>query len=290
MSLLRPDIPTALAPYLLPGERVVAAVHQHWARVAEPVATAVAGLVVALWVDSNITASTQFIATVVWLAFCFLVARAGWRVLEWRHDWFLATDKRLLLRYGLVTHKVAMMPLLKVTDMSYVRSIPGQLLGYGRFIMESAGQDQALKFVNWVPNPDETYRAICAEIFHVRPVDPLGESLRRAQAEPVSSADDLDTGFDADADDLADAALDDGEATFSGTPADYPDVPPIHSPVQDRLSSWSRAVPIQGGEQVYASEDIRERRRGPQTGPVSQRPTRRRDRGSDRDSDPYSGD
>ena len=266
MALLRPDIPTALAPYLLPGERVVAAVHQHWARVAEPLGTAVAGLAVALWVDSNITAATQFIATVVWLGFCFLAARAAWRVLEWRHDWFLATDKRLLLRYGLVTHKVAMMPLLKVTDMSYVRSIPGQLLGYGRFIMESAGQEQALKVVNWVPDPDATYRAICAEIFHVRPVDPLAESLRRGRRADLDAVE---------------------EEPFPADVPDYPDVPD-HSPVQDRLGSWSQALPIHGGEQVYASEDLRESRRGPDTGPITQHPGRwrRRDhgRGPNRDS------
>ena len=81
----------------------------------------------------------------------------------------MATDKRLLLRYGLISHKVAMMPLLKVTDMSYVRSIPGQFLGYGKFVLESAGQDQALREVKWVPNPDQTYRDICAEIFHIVP-------------------------------------------------------------------------------------------------------------------------
>jgi hypothetical protein len=33
--------------------------------------------------------------------------------------------------------------------------------------MESAGQDQALHKVNWVPQPDHHYRAICAEIFGV---------------------------------------------------------------------------------------------------------------------------
>jgi hypothetical protein len=60
-----------------------------------------------------------------------------------------------------------MMPLMKVTDMSYERSVPGRLLGYGRFVMESAGQDQALHEVNWVPQPDDHYRAICAEIFGV---------------------------------------------------------------------------------------------------------------------------
>ena len=39
-----------------------------------------------------------------------------WRVLNWRRDWFVATDKRFLLFYGFIRRKVAMMPLLKVTD------------------------------------------------------------------------------------------------------------------------------------------------------------------------------
>ena len=91
---------------------------------------------------------------------------------EWRHDWFVATDKRLLLFYGFITRKVSMMPLIKVTDMSYERSVPGRLLGYGRFVMESAGQDQALHEVNWVPEPDHNYRVICAEIFGVSSVAP----------------------------------------------------------------------------------------------------------------------
>jgi len=58
-----------------------------------------------------------------------------------------------------------MMPLTKVTDMSYNRSPLGRLLGYGTFVMESAGQDQALRTVGWVADPDHTYRVICAEIF-----------------------------------------------------------------------------------------------------------------------------
>jgi hypothetical protein len=72
-----------------------------------------------------------------------------------------------VLTYGLVTQQVGMMPLAKVTDMSYNRSPAGRLLGYGTFVMESAGQDQALHRVRWVARPDQTYRAICAEIFEV---------------------------------------------------------------------------------------------------------------------------
>ena len=92
-----------------------------------------------------------------------------WRAVEWHHNWFVATDKRLLLRYGIITHKVAMMPLIKVTDMSYVRSIPGQFLGYGRFVLESAGQDQALREVKWVPGPMSLPRHLRRDLPHRPP-------------------------------------------------------------------------------------------------------------------------
>ncbi len=156
-----------LRRYLLDGEHVVTAVHQHWAKVAEPVASGVLGLVLALWLDSLLPASVGHAGDVLWWIWILVVVRAAWRLLEWRHDWFVATDKRLILTYGMVTHKVAMMPLSKVTDMSYNRSLMGRVAGFGTFVMESAGQDQALHHVRWVPQPDHTYRAICAEIFGV---------------------------------------------------------------------------------------------------------------------------
>jgi hypothetical protein len=58
-----------------------------------------------------------------------------------------------------------MMPLSKVTDLSYNRSVAGRLFGYGEFVLESAGHDQAMRTVPWLPSPDALYRLICAEIF-----------------------------------------------------------------------------------------------------------------------------
>ncbi len=58
-----------------------------------------------------------------------------------------------------------MMPLAKVTDMSFQRSAMGQLLGYGEFIVESAGQDQALRNVDLLPHPEQLYLEICGLIF-----------------------------------------------------------------------------------------------------------------------------
>jgi hypothetical protein len=70
-----------------------------------------------------------------------------------------------MLNYGVFTRRVAMMPLMKVTDMSYNRSVLGRLVGYGEFVLESAGQEQALRTVSYLPRPDALYEEICMEIF-----------------------------------------------------------------------------------------------------------------------------
>ena len=286
MALRHHDVPAGLEPILLPGEKLVTAVHAHWASVAEPIASMCLGLIAAIWVDSNVTRSTQAIGTIFWWIFIILLLRMLWQLLDWHHNWFVATDKRLLLRYGIITHKVAMMPLIKVTDMSYVRSIPGQFLGYGRFVLESAGQDQALREVKWVPQPDETYRAICAEIFHIAP--PAGEPIDGDDAEP----DDVE-GLGGAGGPGGSGGGPSGPTGYGGYPGatpgghvppvspitpggrgtgpTYPDVHSTHDPIQERLDSYSRAVPIQkrkDGETVYESDDIKRRRRGADTGPI----------------------
>jgi hypothetical protein len=58
-----------------------------------------------------------------------------------------------------------MMPLTKVTDMSFRRSFGGRMLGYGEFVVESAGQDQALRNIDHIPYPEQLYLLICGMIF-----------------------------------------------------------------------------------------------------------------------------
>ena len=77
----------------------------------------------------------------------------------------MVTSDRMLQASGVFTRKIAMMPLVKVTDMSFQRSSLGRLLGFGEFILESAGQDQALRNIDHVPYPEQLYLEICALIF-----------------------------------------------------------------------------------------------------------------------------
>ncbi len=58
-----------------------------------------------------------------------------------------------------------MMPLTRVTDMSFRRSALGRLLGYGEFIVESAGQEQALRTINFLPYPEQLYLEVCGLVF-----------------------------------------------------------------------------------------------------------------------------
>jgi uncharacterized membrane protein YdbT with pleckstrin-like domain len=101
-----------------------------------------------------------------------VVLRLGVKVWEWSVDYFVVTSQRFLLAQGLITRKVNMMPLAKVTDMSFQRSTIGRVLGYGEFIVESAGQDQALRNVRFIPYPEQLYLEVCGLIFQDKEESP----------------------------------------------------------------------------------------------------------------------
>jgi hypothetical protein len=58
-----------------------------------------------------------------------------------------------------------MMPLGKVTDLTFRRTLTGRVLNYGTMIVESAGQIQALNKVRFMPRPEEIYEALSELIF-----------------------------------------------------------------------------------------------------------------------------
>jgi hypothetical protein len=58
-----------------------------------------------------------------------------------------------------------MMPLTKVTDLTFQRTLGGRILGYGTVIVESAGQNQAFERINYIPQPDEVYEALSELVF-----------------------------------------------------------------------------------------------------------------------------
>ena len=159
-----PGIPPELDRYLTAAEKIVFRTRLHWIRIAGPWLQFFLALLVLAVLDSKLPRNTRARDILVFLLLLILV-RALWRTFEWYREWFVGTDRRLMLTLGIITRKVAMIPLSKVTDMRYDRPPIGQVLGYGSFILESAGQDQAFREVEYVPHPDLLYRRISEELF-----------------------------------------------------------------------------------------------------------------------------
>jgi hypothetical protein len=160
-----PQAPKELERYLVPTEAIIFMLRRHWLVLVEPIATVIAGLIVVGFLDQKLSGSALRLRDIAILAWLVLLGRLVWKLIDWHQELFLATDRRLVLLHGIITRKVAMMPMAKVTDMRYDRTVPGRIFGYGVFILESAGQDQALSTVNFIPDPDRHYRQISAILF-----------------------------------------------------------------------------------------------------------------------------
>lgn len=157
-------VPAAIYKVLLPHERRVITVRFHPAVLIRPVAETLGGLALAGLI-STIVHLDNTVLLVIWLAWLLLVIRLLFRIYEWLEEYFVVTSQRLLLAEGVFKKTVNMMPLSKVTDMRFERSASGRLLGFGTFIVESAGQEQALHRVDHLPYPEQLYIEVCGLIF-----------------------------------------------------------------------------------------------------------------------------
>jgi uncharacterized membrane protein YdbT with pleckstrin-like domain len=158
-------VPSSVNKYLLPHERQVITVRQHPAVLIRRIVEALIGLAVAGFLSDRVASGNSLIILVIWAAWAVLLVRLIAKVFEWSVNYFVVTSQRMMLASGIITRKVNMIPLTKVTDMSFQRSTLGRLLGYGQFILESAGQDQALRIVDYLPYPEQLYLEVCGLIF-----------------------------------------------------------------------------------------------------------------------------
>ena len=186
MRLVTPgdSAPASINRYLLPHENQVITVRRHPAVLMKPVALVLGGLIVAGFLSNTLASRAGSAVSWIWWAWLALLAWFVWKVAEWSVDYFVITNQRMILTTGLITRKVAMMPLQKVTDMSFQRSIAGRMLGYGQFVLESAGQDQALRTVDFLPYPEQLYLEVCEMIFpnkNVEPAPPPPPDPRKAE-------------------------------------------------------------------------------------------------------------
>ena len=167
MRLISPggNPPADVDRYLLPHEQEVITVRKHPAVLLAPIAWAVIGLIIAAVLSDTLLRHDSGLTWIIWAIWGIVFLRFLWAATNWAVDYFIVTSHRFIETSGLLSRKVAMMPLAKVTDMTFQRSPLGRILGYGTFILESAGQDQALSRVDHIPYPEQLYLEVCSLLF-----------------------------------------------------------------------------------------------------------------------------
>jgi uncharacterized membrane protein YdbT with pleckstrin-like domain len=156
--------PRDIDEYLLPTERRVIRVRQHFASLLNDFLTTALFLLLVVVAQRHLPPGVLVDNIAFYLG---LVAVMRFTVLAilWWIERIVITDKRVMLAQGLIVHNIAMIPLTKVTDLTFRRSLRGRILGYGTLVVESAGQDQALSHIDYIPRPEEVYEALSELVF-----------------------------------------------------------------------------------------------------------------------------
>src|SRR5580692_10635671 len=125
------------------GEQSVKVLHPHWKTLVGPVVTAfviVAALLVGeVLIPGGRDAAVERLAAAV-VAIALLMWWLVYPLLKWRTTRYELTTRRMRLRTGVVARNGSDIPLSRITDVSFRKSLLDRLLGCGTLIVESAGE------------------------------------------------------------------------------------------------------------------------------------------------------
>jgi len=172
--------------YLLADEPPVIATRRHPAVLVRPFVRGVPALLVGIWV-LQLDPTNRVGAAVGLLVVLGALGYLGLHVAEWRVRHLLVTRRRVLLTSGVIIRTVAVMPLRRITDLTWKETFWGQVLGYGTFRFESAGQQQGLDVIAFMPHADALYKRLSELMF--------GSD---SSSSPVSADEDADGSMAAD--------------------------------------------------------------------------------------------
>jgi Bacterial PH domain len=153
-----------VAKYLLDDEAAVLAVRRHWAVLLEPTAKFLPVFLIGGWLllldpDNRVTTTAGFLLLLGSLGYYAL------RLVEWWMRHFIVSRRRVLLTSGVIARTVTLLPLRRITDLTWKETVLGQLLGYGTFQFESAGANNALAEITFLPRADQLYKKVSGLLF-----------------------------------------------------------------------------------------------------------------------------
>ena len=111
------------------------------------------------WIVSNISGWEFLRWVVIAGGVLILVLWAVVPFLRWLTTEYVFTDRRIIVRSGIITRQGKDMPLSKVNNVSFFVPAMGRILNYGELVIQSAGENDGLT-VRDVPDVEEIQRQV----------------------------------------------------------------------------------------------------------------------------------
>lgn len=88
------------------------------------------------------------------LAGSALLVHVLYLVMREHRDVFVVTNMRVFRASGVFSVRIATMPISRILDITVEKPLLGRILGYGHFVFESAAQEQGLRNIRFIGDPD----------------------------------------------------------------------------------------------------------------------------------------
>ncbi len=127
------------------GEELVLYRHPHWSFMMSGFVMVLTSVIVAVFLGIVLPAPLNLLGLLIVI---FALVGAAGRYLTWRSVEFAITTDRILVRRGVLTKHGMEIPLDRIMNISYRRSLYERLLGIGDLIVESAGETGHQEFTD----------------------------------------------------------------------------------------------------------------------------------------------
>ena len=148
---------------LAPDETITFETKPHWRALFVPaivlLATVFGMVFLYFWIDSEMFGGTAIRWIVLGGGILILVLWAVVPFLRWLTTEYTFTDRRIIVRSGIITRHGKDMPLAKVNNVSFFVPAMGRVLNYGELQIQSAGENDGLDIKD-VPDVEEIQRKI----------------------------------------------------------------------------------------------------------------------------------
>lgn len=133
------------------GERIEDEVRRHWVVYVLPGLEALVGVGILV----GFLLGNPFYSWPLFYLAVLVVGHAGWRALNYYKDRFVVTNMRVFRVRGVFAQRRATMPISRILDITVEKPLVGRMLHYGHFVFESAAQEQGVRDIRFVGEPDE---------------------------------------------------------------------------------------------------------------------------------------